>query len=32
MYKIELISSDDDSEGSDEFDDEDFPFEELEWF
>ena len=29
---MDLISSDDDTEGSEEFDIEDFPFEELEWF
>ena len=28
---MDLISSDDDTEGSEEFDIEDFPFEELEW-
>ena len=29
---MDLISSDDDTEDSEEFDIEDFPFEELEWF
>ena len=29
---MDLISSDDDTEESEEFDIEDFPFEELEWF
>ena len=31
-YKMDLISSDDNTEGSEELDIEDFPFEELEWF